>query len=171
MKELRFTPTQVGEYKVRCAEICGTGHADMRATVRVLPQAEYTAWVDDITTRVAMSELSPEERGELWYGAEGFACNACHSIDGSTIVGPTWLDLYGREEQLSDGTTVVVDDTYIHESIVEPDAEIVAGFNPGIMPQNYEERFAEREAEILATEGIEIDIVDDLISFIRTLDE
>ncbi len=68
------------------------------------------------------------------------------------------------------GDTVTVDDSYIRESILEPNAQIVSGFNPNIMPPTYEEQFAEREAEILTTQGAEIDIIADLIAYMATLD-
>ena len=58
----------------------------------------------------------------------------CHSVDGSTLVGPTWLGLFGRTETLADGTTVVVDEAYLRESIVDPNAKVVAGFPAGAMP-------------------------------------
>lgn len=167
---LRFTPTAVGNYKLRCAEICGSRHANMLADVRVLDETDYVAWVEDISTRPTYADLTPEERGEIWYGSGGYACNACHSLDGTIIVGPTWDGLFGSERPLADGTTVTADEAYIHESIVDPNAEIVAGFAPNIMPQNFEERFAEQEAEILANEGVEIDIVEDLIEFIKTIE-
>lgn len=55
-------------------------------------------------------------------------CVACHSLDGKSGIGPSWLGMYGRTETLQDGTTVVVDDDYIRESILEPSAKLVAGY-------------------------------------------
>ena len=63
-----------------------------------------------------------------------YACHACHSADGTPLVGPTWLGLYGTEEELEDGTTVIVDDEYITESIKDPNAKITRGFAAGLMP-------------------------------------
>ena len=63
-----------------------------------------------------------------------YGCNACHSIDGSALVGPTWQGLYGTQETLDDGTAVAVDDEYITESIKDPNAKITAGFTAGLMP-------------------------------------
>jgi cytochrome c oxidase subunit 2 len=168
-RQLRVTPTEAGNYKVRCAEICGLQHAGMLADVRVLPPEEFEAWVEERLQQPAFAELTPAERGEIWY--QEFACDSCHTHDGSPGAGPTWLGLFGREEQLADGSTVTVDEEYLHDSILNPNAQIVAGFNPGVMPQDYEERFAEREAQIMENEGIEIDIVADLIAFIETLEE
>jgi cytochrome c oxidase subunit 2 len=166
---LNITPTQEGDYKVRCAEICGTDHSNMLADVRVVSQADYEAWIAEKNAAPQYAELTPEERGAIWYSAEGFGCVSCHSLDGTPGVGPTWQGIYGREEMLDDGTAVIVDDAYILESIYDPNAKLVQGFAPA-MPQNYEELFAAREAEILASQGVEISIVEDLIAFMQTLE-
>lgn len=70
------------------------------------------------------------DAGEALYQAQ---CASCHSIDGSSSVGPSWLGLIGREVNLDDGSTVVADEEYIRESILEPQAKVHEGFQP-IMP-------------------------------------
>ena len=65
---------------------------------------------------------------------QAYGCQACHSNDGTALVGPTWQGLYGTQEELEDGTTVLVDDAYIAESIRDPNARVVAGFTAGLMP-------------------------------------
>lgn len=75
------------------------------------------------------------ERGEELYVANG--CQACHSRDGSDGVGPTHLNLLGRQEQMTDGSTVTVDEEYIRESIVSPQAKIVEGYDPVMAPYGY----------------------------------
>lgn len=72
-------------------------------------------------------------------------CLACHSVDGSARVGPTWKGLYGKEETLADGSKVTVDEEYLRESIVDPDAKIVKGFPPGVMPRDFGARLSEEE--------------------------
>lgn len=166
---LRITPTEVGEYQLKCAEICGLNHTQMVATVRVLDNADYLAWVAEKSAAPAFADMTPEERGAYWYSAEGFGCVGCHSVDGNPGVGPTWLGLFGRQEQMTDGTTITSDEEYIRESILNPNAKIVAGFNPNIMPQNYLDQFAARQAEIQAAEAVDIDIAADLIAYIKTL--
>lgn len=64
-------------------------------------------------------------------------CLACHSIDGSTVVGPTWKGLYGHEVTLSDGSKVTADSDYIAESIRDPNAKVVEGFPPVMPPFAY----------------------------------
>jgi cytochrome c1 len=61
-------------------------------------------------------------------------CMGCHSIDGSPGAGPTWKGLFGKEEELTDGTKVKVDEPYLRESIVDPDVKVVKGYSP-VMPE------------------------------------
>ncbi len=130
--EYRITPVMVGEYKVRCAEICGASHAYMLAPVVVVSQTDFEKWVQEsMAAQVATSGPDPK-RGEKLYNELG--CKACHSIDGSKGVGPTWKGLWGRQVNLSDGTTVTADEAYIIESIRQPQAKIVAGFEQQAMP-------------------------------------
>ncbi len=159
---LRVTPTEPGDYVIRCAEMCGTQHAYMLAPVRVLSQNEFAAWAEEQS--VSVVQLSPEERGEVWY--EQFGCNSCHSIDGTAVVGPSWLGLYGSDVHLESGETVTADDAYIRTAILQPNDQIVEGFAP-VMPANFEDRFAETEEQY---DG-EVDIVADLIAFIKTLSD
>ncbi len=166
---LRITPTEIGAYKLRCAEICGLNHTQMEADVRIVSAEEFDAWVAEKQAAPAFADMTSEERGAYWASAEGFGCVACHTIDGTPGVGPTWQGLYQRQEQLTDGSTVTADDDYIINSIHEPNAQIVAGFNPNIMPQNYLEQFAAREQEVEAAEAIDLDITADLIAYIKTL--
>lgn len=81
--------------------------------------------------------------------AQNAGCFACHSTDGSTLVGPTWQGLYGSEVTLADGSTVTVDDEYIRESIVDPNAKVVEGFSEGLMPQNFGETLSDSDIEAI----------------------
>jgi cytochrome c oxidase subunit 2 len=130
--EYRITPVRIGEYKVRCAEICGASHAYMEAPVVVVSQADFQKWVQESVAAQAATSGPDPKRGEKLYNELG--CKACHSIDGSKGVGPTWKGLWGEQVKLSDGTTVVADEAYIIESIRQPQAKIVAGFEQQAMP-------------------------------------
>jgi cytochrome c oxidase subunit 2 len=149
IRDLRVTPTRIGEYKVRCAEMCGLQHAYMEAPVIVQSDADFQAWVASETGLSA----NPAERGQKWYTTYG--CNACHSIDGKEGVGPTWKGLYGKQVTFTDGSTATADDAYLFESIRNPAAKIVQGFQP-IMPANIAEKMTD-------------DQVRDVIEFIKTL--
>jgi cytochrome c oxidase subunit II len=130
--ELRVTPTLEGNYKVRCAELCGTAHYSMENPVVVSSQEEFDTWFAAALEDAITASQTPEGRGQALVVANG--CAACHSINGSPGIGPTWFGLLGRTEELTDGTTVVVDDDYLHESIQTPQAKIVAGFENQLMP-------------------------------------
>lgn len=166
MTTLRITPTEIGEYKVRCAEICGYDHAIMLANVIVMSQQDFDAWVAENSLNLA--EMSPADRGQKW--ATDYGCIGCHSLDGSQRAGPTWAGIWGREEELDDGTTAVVDEEYARESILDPAAKVVSGFNAGVMPANFGERFAADEAAF-QEQGVEVDILADLVEYMKTLTE
>lgn len=145
VRDLRVTPTITGDYKVRCAELCGLNHATMESPVKVVSREEFEAWVIEET---GVSE-DPVERGrEL---ATNYGCVACHSLDGTRIVGPSWLGIFGSSETLTDGTSVTVDEAYLRESILNPTLKIVAGYPPNVMPLNYEQQLNDQQiADIIA---------------------
>ena len=149
--QLRITPTLEGNYKVRCAEICGTSHAYMEKPVIVSSQEEYDTWFAAALKEAITASQTPEGRGQALVAANG--CAACHSINGATGIGPTWFALFDRREVMTDGTVVVVDDAYLHESIKTPQAKIVAGFENQLMP----------------TYGFTDEDIADIIAYIKTL--
>ena len=130
--ELRITPTLEGNYKVRCAELCGTAHYSMEKPVIVSSQADFDAWMNEQLALAEEASRTPEGRGKALVAASG--CVACHSTNGSPGIGPTWFNLFGRQEEMTDGTVITADETYIHESIKAPQAKIVAGFENQLMP-------------------------------------
>lgn len=134
---LRISTNATGEFKVRCAEMCGFAHSTMLAPVRVVSEAEFQAWVAE---KQGGAVATPGAGGLAARGEElstSLGCVGCHSIDGTVRVAPTWKALYGRETPLADGTTVTADEAYLHESIVDPSAKIVEGFSD-IMPKTYD---------------------------------
>lgn len=130
--ELRITPTLAGDYKVRCAELCGTSHAYMEKPVVISSQEDFDAWMDEQVQLAEEAAATPEGRGQALVAA--FGCAACHSVNGAQGIGPTWLGLFGHEVPLADGTTVIADEAYLTESIREPQAKIVEGFETQLMP-------------------------------------
>lgn len=125
-KYMTFTPTRIGEYPIFCTEYCGTQHSTMMAKLRVVSQEEFDVWVNYVET----DEGPSAELGKKLYSELG--CNACHSLDGSRLVGPSFKGLYGSERELSDGSIVVADDAYILESIQYPLKKLVAGYPPAM---------------------------------------
>jgi cytochrome c oxidase subunit 2 len=149
----RITPTKLGDYKVRCAELCGTSHSYMEAPVVVQSQAEFDSWIQAQVAANAAAEASgvPDaSRGQRLY--ENSGCKACHSIDGSPLVGPTWKGLFGGMVELADGSTLKADEAYITESIKQPNLKIVKGFAPGMPQFNLSDKQ-----------------IDDLVEFIKSL--
>ena len=120
-----FTPTKTGQYHLFCAEYCGTKHSGMIGSVVVMEQDEYQAWLSG-----GGGGLSMTARGEQLFQQLG--CVSCHLSDGSGR-GPSLVSKYGQQEQLASGVAVVVDDTYIRESILTPQAKLVVGYGP-VMP-------------------------------------
>lgn len=147
-----FEPTIEGEFQLFCAEYCGTEHSDMLAQVVVHRPGEFEKWLEEASNFVDRMPLA--EAGERLYTIRG--CKQCHSIDGTTGHGPTFLDKYGVEEKLRDGSSVLVDDNYIRESIVNPNARIVAGYE-AVMP-TYQGRLKDKE-------------ITALIAFLKTLSQ
>lgn len=130
--EYRITPTLIGDYKVRCAELCGSSHAYMESPVIVDSQSDYDAWISAQAKIAAEAAKTPEGQGKLLTVKNG--CVGCHSLDGSKMTGPTWFNLYGSEVPLDDGRTVIADDAFLAESILDPKATEVKGFAPTVMP-------------------------------------
>ncbi len=130
---LWFTPTKVGIFDLYCAEYCGTGHSAMLGKVVVMSPEAYDRWEkgEEAEDGKAVAALPPDQLGEKLYKERG--CNACHSIDGTTLVGPTWKGLFGHEVTMADGSTVTADENYIKQSIIEPQAKMVKGYGP-VMP-------------------------------------
>jgi cytochrome c oxidase subunit 2 len=147
-----FEATKPGTYVLFCAEYCGTGHSDMGALVIVHPPGEFEAWLADAGNIV--DRMSPSQAGELLYNTRG--CKQCHSIDGSAGIGPTFKGVFGHSYPMKDGEQVTADENYIRESILDPQAKIVAGFDP-VMP-TYKGKL--KDNEITA-----------IIEFIKTLKE
>lgn len=127
---LWFTATKPGAYHLFCTEYCGTEHSRMIGTVYALPPEDYERWLSTgqvgVPMRVSGAELF-----------ERLACNTCHREGAATpdlpSRGPTLAGLFGTEVTLVGGDTVTADEGYIRRSILEPQAQVVAGWQP-IMP-------------------------------------
>lgn len=146
-----MTPIRTGKFDLLCAELCGVGHYTMRGHVVVDEAKDYEAWISSkptfaqtiSATGVVPATSGLAASGQALAGAQG--CLACHSIDGTPGIGPTWKDLFGKTETMLDGSIVTVDEAYLTESITDPNAMVVEGFAP-IMPP-YE--FSDEDLEAL----------------------
>ena len=162
-----FEATKPGQTDLFCAEYCGgkskdqngneldfaqfKGHWAMHSDVSIESEADYQKYLDGLG-----GNKPPEERGKSLY--EKKQCIGCHTIDGSKGVAPTWKGIWGRSEKLADGTSIVVDENYVRESILEPNAKIVAGYaSPSVMP-TFKGTLKDKD-------------IDALIAFMKTLKE
>jgi cytochrome c oxidase subunit 2 len=132
---LSFTPTQTGKFRFFCAEYCGTNHSQMIGWVIVQEPHEYQQWLAG-----QKSDGSVASKGRKLFLQ--LQCIACHSAT-SQAQAPVLEELYGKEVRLTDGTSVIANDAYLRESILKPEAKIVAGYRP-IMP-TYDGQITEEE--------------------------
>jgi cytochrome c oxidase subunit II len=151
---LWFIPTFVGEYEILCTEYCGLLHSGMLSKAIILEQADYDKWYADIKSTANPAE--PD--GYLLLRNTG--CIACHSLDGTKLVGPSFKGIYGKERKVVSGNqevTVKADDEYIKKSIYDPDLQVVTGFNKGLM-KSYKELLKEEDIKTI-------------IDYLKTLNE
>lgn len=123
-----FNPTKIGEYHIFCAEYCGTKHSTMVGTVYVMSEPDYTAWL-----AAGSGEGSIAEQGQSLFNQLG--CGNCHAslVNNGVGRGPNLTGVFGSRVDLKDGSSVRADESYIRESVLYPQAKIVAGFDD-IMP-------------------------------------
>jgi cytochrome c oxidase subunit 2 len=118
---------QPRDYQLLCHEFCGTGHQTMSTMLHV---------VDPTLLRGVMPGANPASASQ----DPGYAllrtktCLACHSVDGRPGIGPTFKGLFGQAQKMTDGTDATADEAYLRESVHEPNARVVAGFQP-VMPK------------------------------------
>jgi cytochrome c oxidase subunit 2 len=120
-----FQATKPGKYHLFCAEYCGTRHSNMIGWIYAMTPADYQAWLAGGNPGESLAAA----------GAKRFvenACNTCHG-DQPGARGPSLNGLFGRAVHLSNGQTIVADEAYLRESIVNPQSKLVAGYPP-IMP-------------------------------------
>ncbi len=121
---LWFEATRPGNYHLFCAEFCGTDHARMIGTVVVQTPEDHAAWLAE------QNAMTAAQRGSLLIERSG--CLQCHGPEGNGS-GPPLAGLYGRPVLLSSGERVIADESYIRRSILTPQAQVHAGFQP-VMP-------------------------------------
>ncbi len=148
---LWFEALAPGTHQVFCTEYCGTKHSGMLATVTVLPPDEFKKRYDS-GFEDPNAPKDPVAAGQQLFTQRG--CMACHSVDGTKGVGPTLKGIWDAEEKMADGSSVKVDDNYIRESLMDPNAKLVAGFGP-VMP-SFKGQLDDQQ-------------VNDLIAFIKSL--
>ncbi|MCD4732338.1 MAG: cytochrome c oxidase subunit II [Bacteroidales bacterium] len=121
-----FIGQELGDYNILCAEYCGDRHSYMMSKVYVIPETDYTTWVND--------KSSADHPGLQVLKKN--ACTSCHSLDGSKLIGPSFKGVWGiTETVITDGTErqILVDKEYVKNSVYDPNADVTKGYNQGLM--------------------------------------
>ena len=124
-----FIPGEIGDFDLLCSAYCGVNHSYMSAIIRIVPQERFNKWLAVLPVKKADTNLGHKV-------IEKNGCIACHSVDGSKMVGPTFKGLYDSSVEVStDGTVhkIIADNAYIKSSIVDPNKDIVTGYPKGLM--------------------------------------
>jgi cytochrome c oxidase subunit 2 len=130
-----FEADTAGTYHLFCNEYCGAEHSLMIGKVIAMEPADYEAWLGGESV-----DASLVPSGEEIFAAQ--ACNTCHKPD-SAALGPILNGIFGHDQALEGGTSVVVDENYLRESILNPQAKIAKGYQ-GVMP-TYQGKLSEEE--------------------------
>jgi cytochrome c oxidase subunit 2 len=142
MTTMWFEATEPGSYHILCAEYCGTSHSTMRGRVIALPDAEYRAYLTALPSpETPIIDLTAAGLGEGSYTlaemgehvANRYGCLRCHTADGAPHIGPTFARAYGRAVTLAGGQTVIADEAYLTESMMNPLTKLHRGYEP-VMP-------------------------------------
>jgi cytochrome c oxidase subunit 2 len=139
-----FAADKPGRYEIFCTEYCGLSHSSMLAELVVMPAADFDAWMTQQRRGLASAQDATPVPGERIMPASSVVeegrrvaaeqgCLKCHSVDGTRHIGPTWTDLYLRDERLQSGKSVRADEGYLTRSMMDPAADLVQGFQ-NVMP-------------------------------------
>lgn len=145
-----FEAHQPGDHQLYCTEYCGEKHSYMWAKVFVHDAADFEKWLADASN--FLPKLGPVKGGEKLFNMRG--CAQCHSIEGKVGTGPALNGVFGHSVKLSSGETVVADENYIRQSILDPGSQVVSGFQP-VMP-TFQGRLKNEE-------------IDAIIAYLKTL--
>jgi len=129
-----FIAGREGDFDLFCTEYCGLSHSSMTTSVVVMAEDKFDEWYIDTTRVEPVISDKPGALGLRIVKKNG--CLACHSLDGSKIIGPTWKGLFGTKETvMTKGVEreVTVDSAYVVNSIYNPNDDIVKGFKKGLM--------------------------------------
>jgi cytochrome c oxidase subunit 2 len=126
-----FSASATGEFATRCVTRTHDSNYATTSVARVVSGEDYDNWILTDGGKAGPGGVPPQVLGEKLYASLG--CIACHSTDGSAIIGPTFQGLFGTERLLADGSTVNADEAYIKQSVLDPASQVAGGFQP-VMP-------------------------------------
>lgn len=133
-----FTPTKAGKYHLFCSMYCGTQHSEMGGTVIAMEPKEWANWIANGGESVPPMTL--EQAGQKLYN--NVSCNNCHGAE-DNLRAPSLYGIWGKQRKLSNGTSVIADETYIRESILRPHNRLSAGY--GTTMPIYEGKITEQD--------------------------
>ena len=139
-----FIPGELGDFDLICSAYCGVSHSYMTSVIRIVPQDEYDKWLAALQSKTA-------GKNSGYQVLDKNGCVACHSIDGSKSVGPTFKGLFGSNVEIATNGTdhkITADNSYIKSSILEPNKDIVKGFTPNIM-QSYKGIITDKDIQLV----------------------
>ena len=140
-----FIPGEIGDFDLLCSAYCGVNHSYMSAIIRIVPQERFNKWLAVLPVKKADTNLGHKV-------IEKNGCIACHSVDGSKMVGPTFKGLYDSSVEVStDGTVhkIIADNAYIKSSIVDPNKDIVTGYPKGLM-KSYNHIITDQDIQLVS---------------------
>jgi cytochrome c oxidase subunit 2 len=142
-----FKSGKEGEYDIYCAEYCGLRHSFMTSVVKVIPAEQFDQMTKIDSTTLITKNMEVDSRQAGISITRKYGCNACHTADGSKLVGPSYKNILGRMRTvIKDGEEIemMADEDYIRRSIYEPNAEVVKGYEKGLM-LSYKDQVSEEE--------------------------
>jgi cytochrome c oxidase subunit 2 len=140
ISELSMTPIEVGRFPIRCAELCGAGHAIMTSEVVVEAPEAFDAWL-------AQQQAMANDPGQIFLT---MGCGACHTLAAAGTTGTIGPPLDGLSAAAAERMAGVTAAEYVEESILAPDDFIVPGFPPGLMPKTFSQRLSPDQIQRLA---------------------
>ena len=143
ISELVVTPTELGHYPIRCAELCGAAHATMLAEAVVESEADFDAWVANI----ASLPDDPTAAGRFVF--EKYGCGACHSLEDMGTTSTVGPEMNGLGQVAGERVADLSAEEYIRQSVLNPSAHLVEGFADGLMPQDFDQRMTDAELNVL----------------------
>jgi cytochrome c oxidase subunit 2 len=139
-----FIPGELGDFDVYCTVYCGLSHSYMNSIIRVVSQEDYDKWLAKVPVKKLDNSLGLKV-------LEKNGCIACHSTNGTKLVGPTFKGLYGSTiDVTTNGTNrkVTVDSVYIESSIYDPNLDIAVGYPQGVM-KSYKGIIKEKDIQLM----------------------
>ncbi|MEI7503395.1 MAG: cytochrome c oxidase subunit II [Paludibacter sp.] len=139
-----FIPGEIGEFDLFCTVYCGVSHSYMRGIIKIVSQSDYDKWIAALPVKKVDNNLGLKV-------IEKNGCIACHSINGTKAVGPSFKGLYGSSIEVStNGVShkITADSAYIESSIYEPNKDVAVGYPAGIM-KSYKGIVTDKEIKLI----------------------